>query len=253
MIFGSRGWRRVAYDPRLAQWAKRARQISIGVAQDPQMRANWLVCESTWFVGVDALPNAANGNLPGAEFPARLRSLCPGPYHKAQVSITYPGYPKPREGESDAAFQFRKNRDAAHVDGVLGIGSPKRRFVREPHAYILGMPLNDFDAGASPMVVWEGSHQIMQDAFQDAFECLTDAQIRETDITDLYKEVRKHVFNTCNRVEVHANVGEAYVLHPMCLHGVAPWATKAIAQPEGRMIAYFRPAVRSALDWLNIG
>jgi len=98
---------RVAYDPRLAQWAKRARQISIGVAQDPQMRANWLVCESTWFVGVDALPNAANGNLPGAEFPARLRSLCPGPYHKAQVSITYPGYPKPREGESDAAFQFR--------------------------------------------------------------------------------------------------------------------------------------------------
>ena len=150
-------------------------------------------------------------------------------------------------------FQFRKNRDAAHVDGILGIGSPKRRFVREPHAYILGMPLNDFDAGASPMVVWERSHQIMQDAFQDAFEGLTDAQIRETDITDLYKEVRKHVFNTCNRVEVHANVGEAYVLHPMCLHGVAPWASKATAQPEGRMIAYFRPEVRSALDWLNIG
>ena len=135
-MFGSTGWRRVAYDPRLAEWAKRARQIAIGVAQDPQMRANWLVCESTWFVGVDALPNAANGNLPGVEFPARLRSLCPGPYHKAQVSITYPGYPKPREGESDAAFQFRKNRDAAHVDGILGIGTPKRRFVREPHAYI---------------------------------------------------------------------------------------------------------------------
>ena len=107
-----------------------------------------------------------------AEFPARLRSMCPGPYHKAQVSITYPGHPKPREGESDAAFQFRKILDAAHVDGILGIGTPKRRFVREPHAYILGMPLNDFDAGASPMVVWEGSHQIMQAAFQDTFGAL---------------------------------------------------------------------------------
>ncbi|MEK9706168.1 MAG: hypothetical protein VW233_09305, partial [Paracoccaceae bacterium] len=84
MIFGSTGWRRVAFDPRLAQWAKRARQIAIGVAQDPKMQADWLVCERTWFVGVDALPNAANGDLPGAEFPARLRSLCPGPYHKAQ-------------------------------------------------------------------------------------------------------------------------------------------------------------------------
>ena len=251
-MFGSTGWRRIAFDPRLAQWAKRARHIAIGVAQDPKMQANWLVCEGTWFVGVDALPNAANGDVPGAEFPARLRSMCPGPYHKAQVSITYPGYPKPREGESDTAFQFRKNRDAAHVDGILGIGTPKRRFVREPHAYILGMPLNEFDAGASPMVVWEGSHQIMQAAFQDAFAGMTDAQIRETDITDLYQNVRKHVFETCERVEVHANVGEAYVLHPMCLHGVAQWANTAKAPPEGRMIAYFRPEVRSALDWLTI-
>jgi hypothetical protein len=102
------------------------------------------------------------------------------------------------------------------------------------------------------MVVWEGSHQIMQAAFQDAFAGMTDAQIRETDITDLYQNVRKHVFDTCERVEVHANVGEAYVLHPMCLHGVAQWANTAKAPPEGRMIAYFRPEVRSALDWLTI-
>ena len=188
------------------RWAKRARQIAIGVAQDPKMQANWLVCEGTWFVGVDALPNAANGNLPGAEFPARLRSLCPGPYHKAQVSIIYPGYPKPREGESCAAFKFRKNRDAAHVDGILGIGTPKRRFVREPHAYVLGMPLNDFDADASPIVVWEGSHHIMQAAFKNALLGLTEAQIRETDITGLYKEVRKDVFDSCER-----EIGRAHV------------------------------------------
>jgi hypothetical protein len=51
---------------------------------------------------------------------------------------------------------------------------------------------------------------------------------------------------------VHADVGEAYVLHPMCLHGVAPWVPTAKAPPEGRMIAYFRPEVRSTLEWLNI-
>ena len=71
-MFGSTGWRRVAYDPRLAQWAKRARQIAIGVAQDPKMQANWLVCEGTWFVGVDALPNAANGDLPGGSISRTL-------------------------------------------------------------------------------------------------------------------------------------------------------------------------------------
>lgn len=80
-MFGSAGWRKIAYDPQLARWARQARQIAIAVSQNPEMQRKWLVCEGTWFVGVDALPNAANGDLPGAEFPARLRSLCPGPYH----------------------------------------------------------------------------------------------------------------------------------------------------------------------------
>ena len=217
----------------------------------PQDAGNWLVCEARGLLG-SCIAKRSEWGCAGAEFPARLRSMCPGPYHKAQVSITYPGYPKPREGESHAAFQFRKNRDAAHVDGILGIGTPKRRFVREPHAYILGRPLNECDAGARPRVVWDGSHQIMHAAFQDAFAGLTDAQLRETDITDLYKEVRKHVFDTCQRVEVHANVGVGYVLLSMCLHGVDRWACTAKAPPEGRMIAYFRPEVRSALDWLTI-
>lgn len=250
-MFGSAGWRKIAYDPQLARWAHQARQIAIAVSQNPEMQRKWLVCEGTWFVGVDALPNAANGDLPGAEFPARLRSLCPGPYHKAQVSITYPGYPKPREGESDAAFQFRKNRDAAHVDGILGIGQPKRRFVREPHAYVLGMPLNNFDVDASPMVIWEGSHQIFRAAFQQVFHGMRDAEICDHDITALYTATRKHVFETCPRVKVHARPGEAYVLDPMCLHGVAPWTTGVTAPSEGRMIAYFRPEVRRVTDWLN--
>ncbi len=55
------------------------------------------------------------------------------------------------------AFRFRLNRDAAHLDGLLPIGPDKRRMVKEPHAWILGLPLNACGAGASPLVVWEGS------------------------------------------------------------------------------------------------
>ena len=52
-------------------------------------------------------------------------------------------------------------RDAAHLDGVLPVGSDKRRMVKEPHAWIVGLSLNAADAGAAPLVVWEGSHLVM--------------------------------------------------------------------------------------------
>jgi hypothetical protein len=40
-------------------------------------------------------------------------------------------------------------------------------------------------------------------------------------------------------------------VHRLCLHGVAPWAADATAPPEGRMIAYFRPMLRSVAAWLH--
>ena len=69
------------------------------------------------------------------------------PLHRAQVSVCYPGYPQPSAEESEAAYDFRRNRDAAHVDGLHGEGPEKRRYLKEPHAYILGITLT----GSPPM------------------------------------------------------------------------------------------------------
>ena len=33
-------------------------------------------------------------------------------YHKAQLSVIFPGYPKPRAGDSEASFEYRLKRDA---------------------------------------------------------------------------------------------------------------------------------------------
>jgi len=45
--------------------------------------------------------------------------------------------------------------------------------------------------------------------------------------------------------------GEALLLHRMILHGMAPWADGAAAEPEGRIIAYFRPEFADVQDWLT--
>jgi hypothetical protein len=37
----------------------------------------------------------------------------------------------------------------------------------------------------------------------------------------------------------------------MILHGMAPWADGAVADPDGRIIAYFRPELPSVADWLT--
>ena len=102
-----------------------------------------------------------------------IQSVATKPLHPAQVSIIYPGYPKPRQGETKAGFNYRLKRDAAHVDGLLPVGAQRRRMLREPHAYVLGLPLNTCDTKASPMVVWEGSHLIMHKAVSDRTQPLS--------------------------------------------------------------------------------
>ena len=85
------------------------------------------------------------------------------------VSIIFQGYPKPRGQESQSSFNFRLKRDAAHVDGLIAEtpGGPRR--LKEPHAYVLGIPINQAPENASPMVVWEGSHHLMSSAFKRFF------------------------------------------------------------------------------------
>ncbi|WP_306152303.1 hypothetical protein [Roseovarius sp. MMSF_3281] len=253
-----KGWAHFPAEDNLRHWAQEARQVALERIQDPQEQAKWLQCEGTWFVGVDTLPNdelgavGQAGPLPGAAFSAARRLYGDLPLHPGQVSVTYPDYPKPRAGEAESAFRYRLKRDAAHVDGLLAVGKARQRMLRERHAYILGLPLTATDAGASPFVVWEGSHKIMQAMFDRHLAAYPESDWPDMDLTEVYQATRRHVFETCKRVEITAQPGEAYLVHRFALHGVAPWRDGATAPPEGRMIAYFRPEFAPGTrDWLE--
>ncbi|MGY9050189.1 hypothetical protein P775_18525 [Puniceibacterium antarcticum] len=247
-----KGWSHFAAHPDMLRWAERAHRIGCAVAQDPAMQAQ-LQCEGTWFVGVDALPSDMDGSLDGVPLAGPvIDALGPlPPLHPAQLSITYPGYPRPRATESDAAFRYRRNRDAAHVDGITAEGADKRRRITEPHAFILGLPLTRCDRDASPLVAWEGSHEVMRRALRAALAGHDPQEWSQLDVTEAYQAARREVFDTCARVPLYAEPGEALLLHRLILHGVAPWAEGACAPPEGRMIAYFRPVMAQGVAaWL---
>lgn len=248
------GYLRFGWNVETYRWSQAARQIARKVADDAAMKAKWLQCEGTWFVGVDALPSAPDGSIGGVSLPKLVRDRI-GPrtdLHQAQLSITYPGYPRPRAGESAAAFRYRRDRDAAHMDGLLAEGTPKRRFLRERHDWILGLPLTETSQGASPLVVWEGSHRILQDAMISALGDIDEDLWARTDVTEIYQDARRRAFAQCRRRPLFTRPGEAVLLNPFLLHGVAPWQAAATASGDGRMIAYFRPESReSALDWLR--
>lgn len=256
--FAARGWRRFPRDPDLLDWVQAVLPHARAAVRDPA-NVHWHVCQGTWFVGVDALANDIMGSV-GESGPVRgvaaawLRA-CFGTWpdlHPAQLSGLYPGYPQPRAGESAGAFRYRLRRDAAHVDGILAEGPQRRRYLREPHAFILGLPLTEADAGAAPLVVWPGSHLILGAAFAAAFSGHPPAAWPNIDLTQVYQEARQRVFDSCDRTELHARPGEAIVLHRHLLHGVAPWAPEAKAGPDGRLIAYFRPICPGGIrQWLG--
>lgn len=255
MSFADKGWIRFPYYNATAAWAEHARRVAVPLTQDPQYFDDWLRCGGTWFVGVNLLGNDGQGWLPGGpllagpaiEFLREERLLTP--LDSAQISVIYEGYPKPSGAETPAAFRFRRDRDAAHVDGLKASGPDRRRHVDEPHGFVLGLPLNE--ASASPMVVWEGSHKIMREAFAARLRDLPPRDWATQDITETYQAARKLCFETCKRIEVNALPGEAYVIHRLALHGVAPWRDGDTAPAEGRMIAYFRPELSDIATWLD--
>ncbi len=202
-------------------------------------------------MGLDLLPNDAAGTVAGVPLPWAAFGLSPEPLHRAQLSATYPGYPQPSPEETETAFRFRLTRDAAHLDGLLPIGPARQRMVKEPHGWILGLPLTEADAGASPLVVWEGSHTLLRAALRQALAPHPPESWGEVDLTAAYAEARRAVFRDCRRVELPARPGEATLLHRLTLHGVAPWAAGARAAPEGRIIAYFRPQLPDVASWLT--
>lgn len=238
------GWRRLSSQG-IAAWARAAHGPAVAaLAADPEPRRHG----GTWAVGLDLLPNDAAGAI-GAPLPWEDLDLAPLPLHRAQLSAVYPFYPGRDPSETEAAHRFRLTRDAAHVDGLLALGPDKRRFLKEPHAWILGLALTE--ASACPLVVWEGSHQVIRAAFAHALAPHPPETWGDIDLTETYAEARRAVFASCRRIEVMQSPGEAVILHRMLVHGVAPWAAGASAPPEGRIIAYFRPTLASVAAWME--
>ncbi|MEP2530931.1 hypothetical protein [Shimia sp.] len=257
--FFKRGWTTTPFDASVLQWSARAKLAGQAAMNDPAF-ADWWVCENTWFIGVDALSNdetgAVGGSKPLGGAPKSAIETLFGAWprlHKAQLSVVRPGYPKPRAGESAAAFGYRLRRDAAHVDGIKLVGPDRKRHLEERHAWILGLPLTQNGPDEAPLVVWEGSHEIMRRALMRFLAAYPESDWEHVDVTDCYKNARREVFETCDRIPVISAPGEGFVLHRLSLHGVAPWARESAAPNPQRMIAYFRPRLRDPIsNWLNL-
>lgn len=259
MSWLSDGYQVFGPDPEVSDWLKTAGPKALAAAADPGHRSAWLRHGGTWFAGVNVLDNDGAGRVAGGEplAGAALRAaeavIGQLPLDKGQVSVTYPGYPRQDLGESDANHRYRRTRDAAHLDGVLPVGPNRRRMVKEPHAWILGFPVTDCGAGAAPLVVWEGSHEIMRARLGEVLRRAPETDGREVDLTDAYHAARREVFETCPRVDLPAQPGKAILMHRLALHGVAPWQDGAAAPPEGRAIVYFRPQLPGGVpDWLSL-
>lgn len=249
--FNKRGWVNLPYNPELEQWAKHTRPLAVKAAKHPENRANWLRSQGTWFVGVDVL----NDYIPLTGPTLKAAQYAMGQDHfdwgKGQISTCYKGYPKQDKNETSGMFNYRCNRDFAHLDGLKAVGPNRTRKMDEFHGFILGIPLNETPAKAAPFVIWEGSHLIFRDMLATAYAGISPENWQHTDITEIYQKTRTEIFKTCKRVELHARPGEAYIAHRFALHGMAAWDKGLDGPDEGRMIAYFRPYWQGNLQgWL---
>lgn len=252
--FAEKGWAIFPPEPATLAWAEAAFAATRQYLADHGQQ-DWR-CGGTWLVGLDALDNMGDGSvagvpLSGAAVNAAQQLHAVTQWHRAQLSVVRSGYPQRSASETDAAFGFRLRRDAAHVDGLLAEGVAKRRHIREPHAFVLGIALTNADQNASPLVAWEGSHHLMRDAFQKAVKGADPAAFAEVDVTEAYQKARKVVFERCPRRVLHLPLGATILLHRHLLHGVSPWANGAEAPAEGRAIAYFRPEFMDIASWLD--
>lgn len=242
----ARGWRRVA-GPALLVWVRAARSPALeALARDPQPRRSG----GTWQPGIGLLPNDAEGAIAGTPFPWDTLGLAPRPLLPAQVSAVHPGYPRleAQPGADPAAalraLAWERDTCNAHVDGLSG-----ERFHR-PRAWIAGLPLTQADPGASPLVVWEGSHRLLARAFRAVLSPHPPAAWPDIDLGPAYRAARAEAMRNCPRVALPAVPGEALVLHRLTLHGIAPWAAGARAEPAGRVVAYLRPVLTDPAAWI---
>lgn len=256
--FFTLGWHTFKQDPRIRKWIEHALEAARAAVSDP-VNAIWKRHHDTWFVGVNALGNDCDGTVSGGpplegsaiDFIEREFQIGRFSWDKAQVSVCYPGYPKRSNDESEAAHRYRLQRDAAHIDGLLRQGPERRRFLKEYHGFILGIPMVEFSRTAAPFVVWEKSHEMARQCFNDLLMNAPRDKWPALDITEEYHALRRRIFSQCKRIEIALKPGEVFVVHRLALHGMAPWGSDANAGPDGRMICYFRPELSDPVIWLQ--
>ncbi|MFN3613682.1 MAG: hypothetical protein ACK4WC_03875 [Rubrimonas sp.] len=250
------GWVRFGWDRATDAWARAAAPVAARICADPTLHPRDLRCGGTWFVGANTLPNGPDGAVagvplagPAVAFATGALGLPPFAWDRGQVSVIHPGYPRHGAEETPAAFAWRRDRDGAHVDGIMRQGPQRRRRVAETHLFVLGVPLTDPAPGASPMVVWPGSHLVMQAALKHALSGVPPADWPKVDVTDAYQAARRRCLETLPRLVLPARAGESYLIHRLAVHGVAPWTAGDDA--PSRPVAYFRPAPPQgmAADW----
>lgn len=242
-------------DEDINHWLDSIEGSAFAAISDPAHQ-HWWRYQKTWFVGVNTLNNDGYGRVNlGPKLRGRVIDFIVdslgepiGQLDRAQISAIYPGYPMPSKEDSPASFQFRKSRDAAHIDGLLK-GNRNQRFALEYHDYILAISLSDGSCEASPFVVWEKSHKLMQQAFRSFYQQVEEKDVATTDIQAYYSSVRRRVFDVCKRVELPLKRGQAVVAHRMLLHGTAPWRNGAV--DKKRVLCFFRPQNYGFNRWLS--
>jgi len=257
----SKGWVCLPAQPAIEAWRQQALPVALERMAAPELQ-QWWRYQKTWFVGVNALPNDPLGRLTddGPEVAESLRQLladylhCPlasMAFDQAQISACMPGYPQPNSQESDAAFAFRQQHFAAHLDGLRPMGEHRRRHLTEQHSFILGIPLTQHPPDAGPLMIWPGSHKLIQTWLQQQLQHTPPHQWQEIDLTDSYQALRWHILQHIKPQAIQVPSGGAYLLHRHAVHGQGVWPrTRLDPHQQGRIIAYFRPCLHSPQDWL---
>lgn len=89
MTLAARGYLRFDATDQSRAWAAAALRVGRRITADPAIAAANLRHGKTWFVGVDALPNAADGSVEGVPLSGPWQEHLPqtGPLHPAQLSV----------------------------------------------------------------------------------------------------------------------------------------------------------------------
>ncbi len=252
----NKGYCRFARDERLVSWIDSISSAAEAILADPA-HSHWWRCGGTWFAGVNILDNDAQGKyrdslpLQGAAFDFMQSHILPhiprcNILDRAQISVCTFGYPQKDSNDNDEiGYNFRKNRDAAHLDGLLKENN--LRFLREYHGYILGIGLNDVDEDSAPVVIYEKSHLYIKEWLSSHFKN-TNEPWDNIDLTESYKTIRHEILQSCKRICLPLKKGEALLLHRFSIHGTSPWLSSATIP---RKLAFFRPITTNRKKWLQ--